>query len=57
MAVREQLARARKWQLARALVAVREIEQGEAKGSSWEEIERIFDRSLEEIRRRNEGQR
>lgn len=52
-----QLARARKWQLARALEAVAEIERGDAKESSWGEIEEIFDQALEKARRRSEASR
>jgi len=52
-----QLARARKWQLARALEDAAEVERGEAKESSWEEIEQIFDQALEKARRRSEAAR
>ena len=51
------LARSRKWQLERALEAVDEIERGDAKEVSWDEIEKIFDEALEQIRRRSEADR
>jgi hypothetical protein len=52
-----QLARARKWQLERALETVEEIERGDVKEVSWDEIDKIFDDALEKIRRRSEAGR
>ena len=52
-----QLARARKWQLERALETVDGIERGDVNEVSWDEIDRIFDEALEKIRRRSEADR
>lgn len=52
-----QLTRARQWQVERALEVVDASERGEIGESTWEEIEKIFDEALAELRGRNEATR
>lgn len=50
-----QLARARRWQLERALEVAEEIGRGTARSVSWDEVEAAFDEALEQLRRRTEA--